>query len=117
MVTVTGYAERVRKDGSTFIALEITGGVELIQSKETGRFYATVRKCSIPSTFDANIAQAMIGQKIEGDIVKVIVEPYDFVNPRTQEVMRLQHGWAYRPKDSEDLVGHSRMDAYTLRAA
>lgn len=117
MVTVTGYAERLRKDGSTFISLEITGGVELVQSQETGKYYATVRKCSIPSTFDLNVAQAMIGQRIEGDIVKVIVEPYDFVNPRTGELMKLQHGWAYRPKDSEDLVGHTRMDAYTLRAA
>ena len=117
MVTVTGFAERQRKDGTTFIALEITGGVELIQSQESGRFYATVRKCSIPSTFNANIAQAMIGQRIEGDIVKVIVEPYDFVNTRTGEVMKLQHGWAYRPKDSDDLVGHSKLDAYTLKTA
>ena len=33
MVTVTGYNERQRKDGTTFIALEITGGAELIRAK------------------------------------------------------------------------------------
>ena len=117
MVTVTGFAERQRKNGNTFITLELTGGVELVQSQTNGRYYATVRKCSVTSTFDSKVAEAMVGQRIEGDIVKVIVEPYDFVNPRTGELMNLQHGWAYRPKDSEDLVGHTRMVAYTLSAA
>ncbi len=28
MVTITSYVPRTRKDGTTFIALEITGGVE-----------------------------------------------------------------------------------------
>ena len=32
MVTVTNYSERNRKDGTTFIALELSGGVELVQS-------------------------------------------------------------------------------------
>ena len=114
MITVTNYAVRERKDGSSFIALEITGGVELVQSQTNGRWYATVRKCSIPSTFDENIAKAMIGQRLEGDIVKVIVEPYDFINKKTGEVMKLQHSWAYRPKDSQDLVGHTRVQDLSM---
>jgi hypothetical protein len=109
MVTVTNYAIRQRKDGTAFVCLEITGGVELVQSSNTGRYYATVRKCSIPSTFDESLAKTMIGQRIEGDIVKVICEPYNFTNPRTGEIMQLQHSWAYRPKDSQDLVGHTRI--------
>ena len=32
MVTVSNYALRVRKDGSTFVVLELTGGLEIIQS-------------------------------------------------------------------------------------
>ena len=114
MITVTNYVERLRKDGSSFIALEITGGVELVQSQSNGRYYATVRKCSIPSTFDENIAKAMIGQRLEGDIVKVIVQPYDFINKKTGEVMKLQHSWAYRPKDSQDLVGHTRVQDLSM---
>lgn len=111
MVTVTGYAERTRKDGSTFIALEITGGVELIQSSTSGRYYATVRKCSIPCTFNEVVAQAMIGQRMPGEIVKTICEPYDFTNPRTGEVMRLQHSYAYSADNSqENLVGHTRVN-------
>ena len=102
MVTVTGYAERTRKDGSTFIALEITGGVELIQSSTTGR--------SIPSTFNAIVAEAMIGQKLPGEVVKVITEPYDFVNPRTGELMKLQHSYAYSQDSKvENASGHTRV--------
>ena len=58
MVTITNYSERTRKDGTTFIALEITGGVELVQSQETSKFYATVRKTSIPCTFNETIAKS-----------------------------------------------------------
>jgi hypothetical protein len=114
MVTVTSCLERQRKDGSTFITLELTGGVELVQSQTNGRYYATVRKCSVPSTFDSKVAEAMVGQKIDGDIVKVIVEPYEFTNPRTGEVMKLQHSWAYRPKDSQDLVGHTQIKELSM---
>lgn len=42
MVTVTGYNERQRKDGTTFIALEINSGVELIQSNTTGRYFERI---------------------------------------------------------------------------
>ena len=105
MVTVTSCLERQRKDGSTFITLELTGGVELVQSQTNGRYYATVRKCSVPSTFDSKVAEAMVGQKIDGDIVKVIVEPYEFTNPRTGEVMTLQHSFSYMPKDSHERIG------------
>jgi hypothetical protein len=50
----------------------------------------------------------MIAQRIEGDIVKVICEPYIYTNPIRAEIMQLQHSWAYRPMDSQDLVGHTR---------
>ncbi len=43
MVHVKNYALRERKDGETFITLELTGGVEMVQSTDTGRFYATIR--------------------------------------------------------------------------
>ena len=114
MVTVTGFNERQRKDGTTFIALDITGGVELIQSSTTGRYYATVRKCSIPSTFSKQVAESIIGQRLPGEIVKVICEPYQFTNTRTGEVLTLQHSYAYRPKDSQDLMGHTRVESMQM---
>jgi hypothetical protein len=114
MVTVTACLERQRKDGTSFALLEISGGVELVQSKETQRYYATLRKCTIPFTGTIDTAKMMIGQKIEGEIVRTICEPYDFVNPRTGEVMKLQHSWAYQANESNELIGHTKMNAFYL---
>jgi len=111
MVTISNFYEIEKKDGTKFISLELTGSAELIQSQNTGKWYATVRKCRIPSTFDANIAKTMIGQRLEGDVVKVICDPYEFINKRTGEVMRLQHSYAYAPtSDAKELVGHTRVN-------
>jgi hypothetical protein len=110
MVTVTACLERQKKDGTSFTVLEISGGVELVLSQNTNRYYATLRKCTIPFTGTLDVAKMMIGQKIEGEIVKVIVEPYEFTNPRTGEVMRLQHSYAYSPDQrQEQLIGHTRV--------
>ncbi|MDE3145726.1 MAG: hypothetical protein KGL19_16370 [Bacteroidota bacterium] len=107
MVKITNFFEVERKDGTKFISLELTGNVVLLQSQSTGAFYATVRKCRIPSTFDAAIAKEMIGQKIEGEIVQVLVEPYEYLNKKTGEIMTLQHSFAYRPKGSVELMGET----------
>ena len=109
MVTVTNYAVRKTKDERTFITLELTGNVELVQSQETGNFYATVRKCSIPSTFDEEVAKSIIGSKMEGEIVRVEAEPYDFENPNTGEVMTLAYSWAYRPTDTSEIIGATKV--------
>jgi len=110
MVTITNFYEVERKDGTKFISLELTGQAELIQSQNTGKWYATVRKCRIPSTFDANIAQSLLGQRLPGEILRTICDPYDFTNPRTGEVMRLQHSYAYsQDSKQENLIGHTRV--------
>ena len=109
MVQVTGFHEVEKKDGSTFISLELTGGIEMVQSHNTGNFYATVRRCRIPSTFDANLAKQMIGQQLEGEVVRVTVEPYDYENKTTGEVMTLQHSYAYRPKGAVELIGQTQV--------
>ena len=114
MVTVTNYSTRVRKDGTTFIALEISGGVELVQSNNTGKFYATVRKTSIPSTFDETIAKGLIGSQMKGDVVRVQVDAYDFVNPKTGEIIKLQHSYAYSPEGSTELIGSSRVESLQM---
>ena len=114
MVQITNALERVKKDGSSFAVLEISGGAELVLSQTTQRYYATLRKCTIPFTGTMDVAKMLIGQKIDGEIVKVIVAPYDFINQRTGEVMKLQHSYAYRPKDSQDLVGHTRVQELSM---
>ena len=114
MVTVTNYTSRTRKDGSTFQVLELTGGVELVQSQETGKFYATVRKTTIPCTFDETIAKGLVGTQMKGDVVRVQVDPYDFVNPKTGEVIKLQHSYAYSPEGSTELIGSSRVESLQM---
>lgn len=109
MVQVTNFHVVEKKDGTSFISLELTGGLELVQSQNTGRFYATARKCRIPSTFDATVAKMMVGQQIDGEIVRVTVDPYEYASPTTGEVMTLQHSYAYRPKGAVELIGQTQV--------
>lgn len=114
MVTITNYVGRTRKDGTTFIALEITGGVELVQSTNTGKFYATVRKTNIPSTFDESIAKGLIGTQLKGDVVRVTTDPYNFVDKRTGEIIQLQHSYAYQPEGSNEIIGSRKIEALEM---
>jgi hypothetical protein len=98
MVTVKEYAIRKTKDDREFIALILQGGLHMAQSKQTGNFYATVKRCSIPSTFDEVTAKGMIGETIPGSVQKKSCEPYDFVNKETGEVIQLDYRWAYVPE-------------------
>jgi hypothetical protein len=110
MVTITNFYEVERKDGTKFISIELTGSAELIQAQTSGKWYATVRRCRIPSTFDENTAMAMVGQRLEGEIVKVIVPAYEYTDKKTGEVMTLQHSYAYAPADSKELIGHTQVE-------
>lgn len=69
--------------GQTFVLLELSGGLELVQSQAIGKFYATSRKCGIPSTFTTVVAKLMEGQQIEVDIVRVESDPYEYTNKTT----------------------------------
>lgn len=109
MVKVTGFSIVPKKDGTVFISLELTGSLELVQSQNTGKFYATVRRCRIPSTFDEKTAAMMVGEQVEGDIVRVTVEPYEYTNKTTGEVIMLQHSYSYRPKGSVELIGQTQV--------
>ena len=98
MVTVVECAIRETKDGRNFVALILQGGLSLVKSKQTKNYYATVKRCSIPSTFDEETAKGMIGEKIPGSVQKKSCEPYDFVNKETGEVIQLDYRWAYVPE-------------------
>ena len=95
MVTVVDYAIRKSKDGREFYVLLLQGGLSLVQSKQSGNYYATVKKCSIPSTFDENTAKEIIGEKIAGSVQKKQCEPYTFTVKETGEVMELNYRWVY----------------------
>ena len=105
MVTVKGYREVEKQDGTTFISLELNGGLEMVQSSNTGKFYGTIRKANLATTFDAETAKSLVGQELKGDIVRVSCDPYEYVSPTTGEVMMLQHTYAYQPEGSMELIG------------
>lgn len=111
MVTVIGYNIRTQKDNeqNTYISLELEGDVEMVQSQNSGRFYATVRRCAISSTFDQLTAERMVGKQMPGSIERVPCEPYDFTIEATGEVMKIGYRWSYVPE------GAMRMPAMRQR--
>lgn len=95
MVTIIGYKERQTEDGKTFFVLEAQGGIEMVQSQVTGKFYATAKKAFIPATFDEATCKALIGTQMQGEIIKEECEPYEYVNRETGEVLTLSHRYVY----------------------
>lgn len=99
MVTVVDYALRnAKEDGRPFVALVLQGGLSLVQSKQSGNFYATVKQCSIPSTFDEETAKGFIGEKLPGSVQRMSCESYEWTNKDTGEVLELSHRWVYVPE-------------------
>lgn len=95
MVTVSGYAVRQNQEGDSFVVLILQGDMELVQSQQTGHFYATAKKCTISSTFTEQMAATLVGKQLPGKIIKEECEPYDFVAPETGEIVELNHRWVY----------------------
>ena len=98
MVEVVGYSLKTPKEGKPYVALEIEGEIEMVQSQNTGRFYATVRRCTISSTFDQMTAERMVGKQMAGSIERVACEPYDFTIRETGEVVKMGYRWDFQPE-------------------
>lgn len=107
MVTVSGFAVRQNQEGESFVVLILQGDMELVQSQQTGHFYATAKKCTISSTFSEQMAATLVGKQLPGKIIKEECDPYDFVVPETGEILELNYRWAYvgeqSPKVKADL--------------
>ena len=98
MTTIVGYKEATNENGETFNMLELQGDIEMVKSKETGRFYATARKALISSTFNDAMCEKLIGKEMPGEIERKKCEPYDYVIPETGEAITLEHTWVYNPE-------------------
>jgi hypothetical protein len=110
MVHIVDFKQRVNSStGESFNVLIIEGDVEMVQSAETGRFYATARRASVPATFNEDTCQRIIGRSMPGSIIKVECDPYEYTLPETGEVIELSHRYGYSPtgKD-EDAVFETR---------
>ena len=97
MVTITGYAVRINQDKQEFVVLQLQGDLVMVQSQETGRFYATTKRTTVASTFTEEQAKAFIGKEVAGRIERVDCEPYEYTIEDTGEVITLQHRWDFIP--------------------
>jgi len=98
MVTVSDYLQRISAEGKPYYALELTNQeLEMVVSQQTGRFYATVRKCYIPATFPEPVCRLMIGKQLPGCITRSDCDPYEFTIPETGEVITRTHRYEYQP--------------------
>lgn len=102
MVIVKNYHVRKGEQGD-FISLELTGDIEMVQSSNTGRFYATARRCFVSSTFDEATAKRMVGKEMPGTIARRQCEPYEYTMPETGEIVMLAHTWDYQPESVANL--------------
>lgn len=96
MITIVDYKERLNKDGEPFLALVLEGDMEMVQS-ESGRYYATARRTSIPSSFNEETCKRLIGKQMPGAIVKVECDAYEYTLPETGEIIHLTHRYEYSP--------------------
>ena len=100
-VTVVNYQPRKNAEGETFYALILEGDITMVQSKETGSFYATKKLASMTSTFDEETAASLIGQKLPGRIERVDCDPYEFTIEDSGEVITLSHRYQFIPEGHE----------------
>jgi hypothetical protein len=95
MVTIVDYSVCATAEGKEFCVLVLQGGIEMVKSKTTGRYYATSKRCQIPSTFDEQTCKSVIGEKLTGSIKKISCDPYDYAVPESGEIIELNYRWEY----------------------
>lgn len=115
-VTISGYHLAQNQEGEQFVVLSLMGGVELIQSSISGKFYATAKKTRVTSTFAPEIAQQLIGTQIPGKIERVNCEPYTYVIQQTGEEVTLSHRYDYMPNtiDTGKQLSNTEKEAFQL---
>ncbi len=95
MVRIINYKERVREDGESFFVLELQGGIQMVKSQQTDKFYVTAKKATIPSTFDETTCKALIGTELPGNIERVECDQYDYTIKDTGEIIQLDYRYEY----------------------
>ena len=100
MVKIISYSIVTKDDGTLFTSLKVQGGVEAVQSQQTGKFYLTAKTANVPSTFDEETAKSLIGSNITGRVERVGCESYDYTIKTTGEVLTLNHRYEYVSENS-----------------
>jgi hypothetical protein len=118
MVRVIKAHERSNEKG-TYVTLELQGDIVMVQSQNSGRFYATAKRCFIFSTFDMRTAETLIGSQMPGSIERIECETYDYTIAETGEVIKLAHTYGYVPHDGAEptfLPSQQKQEASGLKA-
>lgn len=102
MVTITDYKLRESFEGKAFFALTLQGGIEIVKSA-SGNSYATIKKASMPTTFDEITCKALVGTQLPGRIEKVETVPYEYTIQETGEVIMLSHRYDYFEEELEPI--------------
>jgi len=102
MVRIVNYQKRQTEEGKEFFTLELQGGIEMVKSQQTGKFYVTARKATISSTFDELTCQSLIGTELPGNVQKVECEPYEYTIKETGEIITLTHRYEYTDENSSN---------------
>jgi hypothetical protein len=108
MVKIIATHLRQSEKGN-FVSLELQGDIELLQSQQTGRFYATARRCFISTTFDLATAKSFVGNSLPGSIARVACDPYAYKVPETGEEVTLSHTFSYIPSHQQAQEEQHRM--------
>ena len=108
MVTVKAYHLRKNAEGQNYVSLELLGQIELVQSQNTGRFYATARRCFIYSTLDEKIAEKVVGTMFPGSIVRTPCETYEYILPESGKRVMLSHQYSYVPEEGQAAIPTKR---------
>lgn len=95
MVTINGYEKRQNKDGEDFNVLVLGGGIEMVKSNTTGRFYATQKEATVSCTLTKEQCKEVVGQQMPGSIRRVECDPYEMVDEKTGETITRNHRWDY----------------------
>ena len=106
MVKVKNYHVRQSNEGDKYISLELEGDVSFVQSQNTGRFYATTKRCFMYAAMDEATAKGIVGTLMPGTIQRVACEPYEYTVQDTGEVKTLSYSWEFRPADAVETPEH-----------
>ena len=103
MVQIVNFKTFEKENGEKFNSLVVQGGLEAVKSQQTGKTYFTAKTVNVPSTFDAQTCQSLIGTKISGRVKKVETDPYDYTVIETGEIIQLSHRYEY-VSEEDDIV-------------
>jgi hypothetical protein len=100
MVRIISHKMSTKNDGREYVSLKVQGGVEPMQSKQTGKLYLTAKTAYVATTFDEQTAIALVGTELPGKIGKIACEAYDYIVKDTGETLTLTHRYEYQLEDA-----------------